>query len=112
MKCLQLKTKSRIYSVDNEFLAKAPLLPNRYLWEKNGHQIALFRQGEGEFLLCSDDDGFMKQYQKYYQERFELKELDSAANSGELILGSWNQSPSLETEEADDSEMADDPEVE
>lgn len=75
MKCYALRPKQRLFAVDNLFLAKAPLIPNRYLWDKKGYQMALFESDDESLILCSDHEGFIKQYQSYYQERFDMEEL-------------------------------------
>lgn len=88
MKYYKLSPKNRLYKVDQSFLAKAPLLPNRYLWEKKGVQLALFQASETEDLyLASDYEPFLNQYLGYYQERFELSEIDGPPASAQQIFG-------------------------
>lgn len=87
MKVIQLTAKPSIIKSDLDLLAKAPLLPNRYRWEKDGVSLALKKQGERYFLLTSDEN-FWQQYQNYYQARFEWEEMElSATNGAELLLG-------------------------
>ena len=98
MKCYVLRPKERLFKVDNEFLAKAPLIPNRYNWERKGYQMALFDNEDDSLILCSDHEGFLKQYSNYYQERFEMSEIDSAPTNRAPIFGKLAAEGFLENE--------------
>lgn len=58
------------------YLAKLPMLPHRYLFEKMGKNIAIM-EGEKDqpLLLLCDDEAFWDRYEEYYRQRFELEEM-------------------------------------
>ncbi len=87
MKSYLLRPKHRLYNVDHVFLAKAPLIPNRYLWEKKGYQMALFESEDDSLIICSDHEGFLNQYRSYYQERFDMSEMDFIPTNHSPIFG-------------------------
>lgn len=102
MKVYLLSPKHRLFKVDNLFLAKAPLMPNRYLWEKKGYQIAIMQAEDSDNLvLCSDNDAFTNRYLDYYRERFELEELESLPSGAQNRFGfvELQQNAAIETEE-------------
>lgn len=102
MQSFLLKAKNRLYQVDQEFLAKAPLIPNRYLWENQNFQIALHRLDGDQLILSSDHPGFLKQYLAYYRERFEVEDFSGPLEDKELIYGKLDATPDLAKEEAAD----------
>lgn len=102
MQSFILKAKKRLYQVDQEFLAKAPLIPNRYLWENQNFQIALHRYDGDQMVLSSDHPGFFKQYLAYYRERFEVEEFSGRVADKELIYGRLDAGPDAAEEEAAD----------
>lgn len=75
MKCLELKPKRSLIKTDHRFIAKIPLLPSRYLWERMGANLGLLASEKRDTLLIiSDNESWLKRYTKYYQERFEVIE--------------------------------------
>lgn len=91
MKCLELKPKRGLIKTDHCFIAKIPLLPNRYLWELQGESLGLFASEKRDTLLViTDNERFLKQYTPYYKERFEVIEHGddySVASDFETIYG-------------------------
>lgn len=79
MKCLELKPKRSMIKTDHRFIAKVPLMPNRYLWEKLGANLALMASDKRETLLViTDNDAFLNRYKNYYAERFDMSEHDDS----------------------------------
>ncbi len=75
MKCLELNPKRSIIQTDHQFIAKIPLMPNRYLWEKEGANLGLLAsEKRSTLLVISDNDDFLKRYRAYYDQRFEVTE--------------------------------------
>lgn len=91
MKCLELKPKRSLIQTDHRFIAKIPLLPNRYLWETKGESLGLFASEKRDTLLViTDNERFLEQYTPYYKERFEVIEHGddySVAADFETIFG-------------------------
>lgn len=58
---------------DLHLLAKAPLMPNLYRVNLQGHNLGLFQQeGQIRFLLVTDDEQFWQVYRSYYEMRFDI----------------------------------------
>jgi hypothetical protein len=112
MNCLELKPKRGLIKTDHRFLAKIPLLPNRYLWELQDASLALMASEKRETLLIvTDNERFLEQYRKYYQERFEVTEHGddySVASDFETIYGQVRFSHGeIERAEEDDEDTVD-----
>lgn len=90
MKHFLLKPKRSIIPSDFTFLAKIPLIPNQYLWKDGLGKLALLKEADSEsLLLLTNQDAFLKQYTKYYQQHFEMEELEETPDleSYDLIYG-------------------------
>ena len=79
MHWLEIKPLKKVFARDHELLAKAPLIPNRYLCEVKGYTLALYKVDgdEPRYFLKTDNHPFFKQYRPYYEKRFEAKELEN-----------------------------------
>lgn len=102
MKHILLKPKRSIIPSDHTFLAKVPLIPNQYIWKGELGQLALLKAKEGNnLLLLTNQDGFLKQYDKYYQLYFSTEEIDPAPNlqGYELVYGEHKISQAFAEEE-------------
>jgi len=98
MKHILLKPKRSIIPSDHTFLAKVPLIPNQYIWKGKLGKLALLKANEGKnLLLLTNQAGFLKQYDKYYQLYFDTEELEPAPNleDYELLYGEHNISEAL-----------------
>lgn len=106
MKCLELKPKRSIINTDHRFIAQVPLMPNRYLWERQGANLALMASDKRDTLLViTDNEDFLKRYRAYYGERFEIAEHDDSFSVDvdfETIFG--QVSFDAEVEVAEDAE--------
>lgn len=70
-----LSSKSKNRYTDPAFIAKAPLVANRYLIIR-GAQIAVIRHREsGDLILASDHPQFIERYRNYYEHRFDMQEV-------------------------------------
>tara|TARA_Y100001934_G_scaffold228005_1_gene274127 strand:- start:433 stop:804 length:372 start_codon:yes stop_codon:yes gene_type:complete len=122
MKCLELKPKRSLIKTDHRFIAKIPLMPNRYLWERMDLSLGLLASDKRDTLLViTDSEDFIKRYTKYYQERFEVAEHGDDYSVGadfETIFGKVSFDQEVEVENDDDenyeneeSEMDDDSDI-
>ena len=107
MKHILLKPKRSLIPSDHTFLAKVPLIPNQYIWKTKQGKLALLKAKDSKhLLLLTNQDGFLKQYHKYYQQYFEREELEQAPNleAFDLIYGEHGISQAFEE---DDNELED-----
>jgi hypothetical protein len=75
MRCIELRPKRSMIKTDHRFIAKIPLMPNRYLWETEGFSLAVLGSEKSDaILVISDNESFLKRYLSYYKERFEISE--------------------------------------
>lgn len=75
MKCLQLKSKSTIKLSDPVYLAKVPIIPNQYLFNKLNYNLGILKADDNSpLLLITDNEEFLQKYKGYYQERFAVEE--------------------------------------
>lgn len=79
MKCFELKFKRRGRLSDPIFMAKLPIMSNKYLIEKLDKDIGLLKKDDNEdtLMLVSENNLFIEQYSNYYKERFEMTEMPS-----------------------------------
>ena len=114
MKCLELKPKRSIIKTDHRFIAKVPLMPNRFLWEKQGANLALLASDKRDTLLViTDNDAFLNRYKNYYTDRFDVAEHDDSFSVdmdfetifGQVVFdGETAEDAEVEDEELDSEE--------
>lgn len=109
MKCLELKPRRSIIKTDHRFMAKIPLLPSKYIWERNGESLGLLASDKRPTLLIiTDNENWLKRYRKFYEERFDVVEHDddfSVDADFETIFGKVQfDSEVLVDEEADEGD--------
>tara|TARA_R110001592_G_scaffold138225_1_gene356995 strand:+ start:116755 stop:117105 length:351 start_codon:yes stop_codon:yes gene_type:complete len=115
MKHILLKPKRSLIASDFAFLAKIPLIPNQYIWKEKRGKLALLKdQSSKNLLLLTNQEGFLKQYDKYYQLYFEVSDLEATPNleSYDLLYGEHGISQALSEEDFENSEDLDDSEIE
>ncbi|MDZ7847234.1 MAG: hypothetical protein U5L96_10915 [Owenweeksia sp.] len=89
---LELTPRPQIYNSDHQYMATLPLLPYRFIHEKQGGTLALHGPGthneEGPYDLQTDHEGFYNSFKKYYEERFEVVEpgVDFSLPAGYQLL--------------------------
>ncbi len=112
MKHILLKPKRSIIPSDHTFLAKVPLIPNQYIWKNKQGKLALLKAKNGNhLLLLTNQEGFLEQYNKYYQLYFDTEELEPAPNldTFDLVYGEHGISQAFEEDlESEDEEENDD----
>lgn len=115
MKWIKLTpTSTRNRNLD--FLVKLPVLPNKFWFNKHSYSIVIHKPDEeGEpYYLATDHEDFLKSYDEYYRERFEVEVLETPASVpagySTLIEIGDNTSPS-ETANEGKSENSDDTEI-
>lgn len=104
MQCYRLTNRSKNRFSDGLFLARVPLMPNKYLLEQ-GYSLGLMQAGPEEpLLLITDADAFWNRFQNYYQERFELEQMPEdyvVPASYEVVYGAIKFDNEEEAEAAD-----------
>ena len=117
MKHILLKPKRSLIASDFAFLAKIPLIPNQYIWKEKRGKLALLKDQSSEnLLLLTNQEGFLKQYDNYYQLYFEVSNLEATPNleSYDLLYGEHDISQAFSEEgeeDFEDSQDLDDSEI-
>jgi len=104
MEYLKIKPDNTVHR-DIDFLMKAPLLPNLYL-TKDPHNftLILYKPTEGDewepYILKTDCEHFLTSYRKYYEDRFEVTDLQTTEipASYEKFFGKDNENSSVAEE--------------
>ncbi len=111
MKHLLLKPKRSLIASDFAFLAKIPLIPNQYIWKEKRGKLALLKDQSSEnLLLLTNQEGFLKQYDNYYQRYFEVSEIEITPKleSYDLLYGEHGISQAYAEEGEEDFENSED----
>ncbi len=104
MHWLELKPQLKLPEQRQEYLAKLPLLPYKYLYHQKGYTLALFK-AEGDepaYYLKTDNRHFFDSFLKYYRQRFEVTEYEMGITpDGPMVLVTGGECQSVEEPEAE-----------
>lgn len=108
MHWLEIKVRNQVVEKDNDFLVKAPLMPNKYLYRQREYILAVYKSETEDrtYYLQTDNDNFYDSYKKYYDHRFDTQEQESGFSlpSGfELLMGSADSAPTADSSDYEET---------